>query len=435
MHRRVVYCSALNRVAIAALVAGLDLVTPLTSYGYLAQQRWFETASGNSFPAGQPVTLTWSLPPDGAETSTAGVNRLLASLDAAFQVAEASSDLTTRPWFPLVQSAIERWSEVGGVRFVYEPKDDGATIGPSIGALGVRGDVRLGGHTLNGAGGALALSNFPESGDILLDTADITFLTLPSENYLRLRNVLTHEVGHALGLGHVESHDSDALMEPQLHLSFDGPQLDDIRGIHWMYGDIYERSNGGLGNGSPALAIALGFLRPSTMLTVGGDAAKVGPINANESDFVSITNTSDRDVYAFSTDSPLRAELTLTPLGGTFHQGMPGGPQSLINASARSNIRFELLDTNGEGILDVADSAPAGAVERLTIELATPGDYFVRVSGSFHAVQLYQLQLSAASLDEPSAPYVPEPTTVAFAAIALTTASGTLQNRSGASGS
>ncbi len=423
-HRRTI-----ARVVAATAVIGAGLLTPASSSGYLSQQRWSATASGSTSFVGDPITLTWSLPPDGVPTSASGVNKLLASLDKAFDVGGVpSDDLTTRPWFPLLQSAVERWSELSGVRMVYEPHDDGALIGPSGGVLGVRGDVRIGGHMLNGAGGALALSNFPNSGDVLLDTADIAFLTLPGENYLRLRNVLTHEVGHALGLGHVESDDSNSLMEPQLHLSFDGPQIDDIRGMHWMYGDVNEWANGGRGNDFRELATPLGALSAGISLGVGLDAAKTDAINAAYRDFVSITSTSDRDFYAFSTDAPLRAELTLTPLGGTYHQGLPGGDQSLIDASARGNLYFELFNADSEGVLATANSAPAGAAESLTIDLATPGDYVVRVASSFHAVQLYQLELRATPIGGASTPITPEPTSLAVAAIALTTA-GSFSNR------
>ncbi len=201
------YRSTLGRTAIAVAVAAAVFANPPRSYGYLAQQRWGVTAFGYTYSAGLPITLTWSLPPGGTATTGSGagpaINGLVASLDAAFHVENAAPNLTSRPWFSLFESAMERWSEVSGVRFVYEPNDDGAVVGPSAGVLGVRGDVRIGGRVLSGPGGALALSNFPDSGDILLDTADIAYLTHPANNFLRLRNVVMHEVGHALGLGHV----------------------------------------------------------------------------------------------------------------------------------------------------------------------------------------------------------------------------------------
>lgn len=201
-----------------------------------------------------------------------------------------------------------------------------------------------------------------------------------------------------------------------------------------MYGDVNERSNDGRGNGSPSLATALGLLSHSTPLAIGIDAAGLGAIGRKDHNFVSITNASDQDVYSFRIDEPLRAEISLTPLGGTYRQGLPGGQQSLTDAAARNNLRFELLGADGEadggGVLATADSAPAEASDLLLINLLTPGEYFVRVSGSYHAVQLYQLVLSASSLSEPAGPLTPEPSGLMLAAtIAFTTASCPLSSR------
>ncbi|MCQ6458457.1 matrixin family metalloprotease, partial [Vibrio parahaemolyticus] len=89
----------------------------------------------------------------------------------------------------------------------------------------VRGDVRIGGHTIDGSSGTLAYNFFPNTSDMVIDTAD-SFYSVTTDNSLRLRNVIMHEAGHGLGISHVESNNGSFLMEPFINLGFDGPQFD-----------------------------------------------------------------------------------------------------------------------------------------------------------------------------------------------------------------
>src|SRR5262249_6483069 len=151
------------------------------------------------------------------------------------------SDLTKRPWFHLFSDSFNRWNQLGGINFVYEPNDSTLALGTGSGMLGVRGDVRIGGANIDGSNGTLAETQLPQVGDILIDTADMSFFAGSTSNNLAFRNTLMHETGHAFGLEHVISDTNDFLMEPVINLNFDGPQLDEVRAIQYFYGDPNEK--------------------------------------------------------------------------------------------------------------------------------------------------------------------------------------------------
>lgn len=161
-------------------------------------------------------------------------------------------------WLPILQSIFDRWSQVSGITYVYEPNDDGAALrnpedvnnpgtflpSPYFGQAGVRGDVRISGHTIDGNSGVLAYNFYPDSGDatggdMVIDTGD-NFFTNTSGNSLRLRNVVSHEHGHGMGQPHVCPIETSKLMEPFVSAAYDGPRHDDIRHAQFSYGDIYE---------------------------------------------------------------------------------------------------------------------------------------------------------------------------------------------------
>lgn len=389
----------IHRRSTALLIASSGLIWFVamadTARAFIPNARWSFSAYGNTGGIGSPATLTWSIVPDGTSIPGEGASDLIAFFDSRFGAGQGGSDLTKRPWFTHIERAMDRWSELGGIAFIYEPFDDGLAHGGFPGQLGVRGDIRFGAVSIDGISNTLGYSHYPNSSDIVLDSDDGPFLANPYNDYIQLRNVLTHEVGHALGFEHVSSSDTALLLEPVINTSFDGPQLDDIRALHHFYGDALDKSHNGLGNDTLASATPLGMLTAGESISVGTDAAPDFIVLSSDSDFVSIANLSDRDYFQFTIAQPANVNMVLTPLGGVFHQGAPGETQSLFDANARNNLTLALYRESEAELLATANSQPAGAVESLTnVALTTPGNYYVRIAGSNQNVQLYQLDIS-----------------------------------------
>ncbi len=381
------------QILLLAVVIHSAAVTSASAF--VLHSRWTTTASGVAGPVGSPLTLTWSLVPDGTTIADNGPSNLISMLDTSFGAGPGGDDLTQRPWFTYFAESFGRWNELSGVQFVYEPNDDRSTLTTSNGMLGVRGDVRLGGVYVDGNLGTLAYTFYPNDGDMVLDTADSGTFANSASDYLKLRNILTHELGHAIGLDHVKSSDGAFLMETDLTTAFDGPQLDDICGLQWYYGDALEKSNDGAGNGTAGLATDLGAILPEQAVTVGADAGPDLVVSATDVDFVSITNADDLDFYSFTVSQPLDLSAVLTPLGGVFHQAPVGSSESLYDASAQNDLSLVIFGSDGTSAL-AADGGP-GEVESLSgLSLPAAGRYFAQVSGASDNLQLYRLDLSVA---------------------------------------
>lgn len=296
-----------------------------TGVGGFNSTRWTTTATnGSGLTQGTPTTLTWSIVPDGtAIPALGGINtessdnsNLVAYLGGIYGVTTNDQNYTDEPWFTHFQSVFSRWSRLTGINYVYSAADDGAafsntTVNPGV--LGVRGDVRIGGHHIDGNSNVLAYNFSPNHGDMVIDTGDNFFATTTS-NSIRLRNTLAHEAGHGIGLSHVESDNAAFLMEPFISTAFDGPQLDDILAAQRMYGDDFEP------NDTAATARTLGALPTGQSFTVGfnGNTTFVGP---NDFQFISIDGTSDTDFYSFTATTAGSVSVTLTPQGTTYNQG------------------------------------------------------------------------------------------------------------------
>jgi len=367
------YAQALSVARRAAETS--SLAAPMANLG--DGSRWTRTATdGFGLGQGDPTTLTWSVVPDGTAISGAIGEPAAPSNLRAFLNGIYGSPAN---WLPVFQQVFDRWSAITGITYVYEANDDGVALFNSSGVLGVRADVRIGGHRIDGNYGVLAYNYYPNNGDMVLDTAD-SFYNNTNNDSLRLRNTLAHEHGHGLGFAHSCPINQTKLMEPYLSTAFDGPQHDEIHGATRAYGDPLETNDsagaasdlGSLGNGSFAL----------------GD--------------LSVDDDSDRDFFAFTVGPNKTASVTVTPVGASYLMG-PQNPNGSCSAGSsfstlvQNDLALQVLDRNGTSVLANVNAHPAGVAESLA-NVALPsgaGSYYVRVTpGTSNAAQLYQLGLT-----------------------------------------
>ena len=199
-------------------------------------------------------------------------------------------------------------------------------------------------------------------------------------------------------------------MEPSLSTAFDGPQYFDILSAQRGYGDFNEKSFGQLGNDDSTRATDLGSIADGGTVEVGQDANSL-VVDFAADDFVSIDDESDTDFYKFTVTENGTIDINLEALGFTFRVGGQTGnpPEGPFDTTVRSNLGFELLDSNLTS-LGLVDANGLGGAETLTGVSVTADDYFIRVFGADNAdenafdVQFYGLTAAFTS----SA--VPEPT-------------------------
>ena len=367
--------------------------------------RWTNTATnGNTGPLGTPVTLTWSISRDGQDFTFVGVtpSDLVSFLDTRWSTGGPATSFETRRWFDPLKQGFERWGEVSGLTYVYEPNDSG-NFGAN-GALGVRGDIRVGGIDIDGSGGTLARNFFPNSGEMVFDTTEM-FALNPDDSIAnrRFRNIVSHEHGHGLGLEHIIDDVPGAtfLLNPSLSIAFDGPQFHDILAVQRGYGDPLEKNGG---NDTLANATQLGAIANEASAGVGFDTPDLGGdpagISIDQTDFISIDDNSDTDFFQFSVDDPSTATIVLNPRGpsyGAVIQDAPQLPTSEFNASEQSDLVLAVFDSDGILLAEFDDAGLGGDEIGSNIALAEAGDYFVRVTGKANAIQMYSLEVSVTS--------------------------------------
>ena len=388
-----------------AVACVLLLVGTTSVSAYVPEGRWSTTASGSTGVDGDPATVTWSIVADGTNLSGEGASDLVSFLDTNFGAGPGGLDLTQRPWFPYFDSSFDRWGELSGITYLYEPNDDGKRQGTFwAGSLGVRGDVRIGGADIDGASNTIAYNYYPNNGDMVIDTADSLYLSNSYLNYRRIRNTVAHEAGHGFGLDHVESSTSNFLLEPYITTAYDGPQLDDIRGVQALYGDFFEKSNSGQGNDTAGLATSLGSLAAGSSLSIGTDASDT-VVSSTDTDFLSIDSNTDTDFFSLSVDGPSLLDVALIPVGPTYNQGAQGEAQTSIDTSSLSDLALSVFDVDGTSLLGQSDGFGLGQAESLvSLDLPAAGEYYIRIIGDDSAAldivdtaQFYQLDLSVES--------------------------------------
>ena len=380
----------------AEVTAGLTpgAVTPL-AFQFLGSGHWSVTATDGSGVGvqGQPVTVTWSIAPDGTaapalnSSGPAVGSNLIAWLDGIYP-GPTSSDLTQRAWFSVLLEAMNDLGNQAGLNVVYEPNDDGAAFtsaNSGRGILGTRGDIRLSGRDIDGDFGTLGFAFSPNFGDVVLDTED-SFFNNTSDNSIRLVNVLTHEGGHALGLAHVCPLNQTKLMEPSLTTAFRGAQFDDTYSLQRQYGDPLEShstvtDNDTISNASP-ISISNGSV---TSLR-----------------FLSLDDNSDLDLLSFTANAGEALTVRIIPADaaiGTYNEGAQNSDGSCsagtpFNPLEQQDLTLEVLAADGTTILATANSQAIGGTEEvIELPLSETGTYYLRVDGdNASSAQLYELQ-------------------------------------------
>lgn len=398
----------------AALAGGHDHGGEFPSADFRIGGRWDRTASSGSIGRvqGTPANLTWGIVRDG--TSITGSREgtspsdLVAMMDSLYG-ASATGDLQDAPWFRFFEESFDRWSELSGVTYTYEPNDLGAPIrntsGSQTGVVGQYADSRIGGHfvgTSSTGGNILAYNYFPNHGDMVIDTDDASFFGNTFGDSRRLRNTIMHEAGHGLGFNHLESNNSAQLMEPFIQTSIDGPQIDDILAAHRNYGDFFEKAGG---NDSFRRSEVLGAFGDGDTWAIGTDGNN-RTVGRTDTDFISIDDNSDVDFFTFTVSEPSLIDIDLTQVGGAYSEGPQDGDQTTLDTSTLNRLELQLLRLDGSGVILEAEGerVEAQRLEFITEYVVLPGEeYFVRVSGTENNVQLYQLDLAFAALPIPEA--------------------------------
>lgn len=365
---------------------------------------WSRTATnGNGQNTqGQPVTLTWSIVPDGTPISASSASdsadpSSLRDRLAVIYGGSATGVPAEQPWFPVFQAVFDNIAAVSGVRFVYEPNDDGAVIDSTSGTsdwgvIGVRGDIRFSGHAIDGDSGTLAYAYYPDNGDVVIDTADSYYNTI-SNNSIRLRNILEHEIGHSLGLAHVCPVNQTKLMEPFVTTAFRGSQFDDIYSHQRNYGDPLEVHGSLRNNDTPANATVLA---PAPGTTAAWQW--LGIDDSTDSDHFKIAATRSQQVTARVIPSD-----PIQPASATVNTYLEGAQNSDGSCSAgtafdptnRHDLVLDLLGPDGTTVVATAPAQPAGATEAITgFQFPADGSYTLRVrGGSGDTAQLYRLEV------------------------------------------
>ncbi|PHQ35629.1 tandem-95 repeat protein [Rhodopirellula bahusiensis] len=340
--------------------------------------RWRTSAlNPNGAPnLGDPITLTWSIVPDGTPMldpntgNTTGNSELVSFLDGVYG-SGATNEITEKPWFNIFANVYDVWSQGTGLNFVYEDDDDQSPWAgaASIGEADVRADLRIAGAAIDGNYNVLA-ANYPPygfgsnglDGDMIIDTSDSYYSDTANSAFdlnIELTNILAHEIGHGLGLAHVMPTNGTKLMEPFISANYYGPQEDDIFNINMLYGDAMEP------NDSIASAVHLGVLdlAAQTITDVSIDSPN-----------------SDVDVFAFTLNNPTEIDLVVTPVGTSYEEGEQGGdPPVSVDRQRQQDLQFRLLDGNGNEISLSNDNTLGNAEFRANVQLAE-GSYAIEVS-------------------------------------------------------
>ena len=212
------------------VLALISLLTSVSAQAFvLSGFKW------GSMTFGEGASLTWGYADEGSNCRIVGEGGDACGGGTVSDISASILPGGTSIIDSEVRSAFDAWSNVADLAFTFI---DDPNINP---------DILIGGHTIDVAGNVLAhffVSLFNNTNelnraaisDIHFDNADTFVLDIDDFTGGYFFNTLTHEIGHSLGLDHVDPLIASSLMNPIIQRSFVGPQADDIAGIQALYG-------------------------------------------------------------------------------------------------------------------------------------------------------------------------------------------------------
>ncbi|MCG3138551.1 MAG: hypothetical protein HJJLKODD_02416 [Phycisphaerae bacterium] len=346
---------------------------------------------------GSPRTITWSFVPDGLSIGSGigestAPSELFSRMDSLF-----ASQGGRATWINRVQQCFNRWSELTGITFTRittggNDWDDGASWGS--GGSSTRGEMRISMKPIDGSSNVLAYCFFPSSGDMVLDRAESWGSSSNAHRFLR--NTITHEMGHGIGIQHVCSNNNSFLMEPILSTSFDGPRHDDIRAGQRHYGDSFESDN------TASTATFIGNASDAAITSTCTLPTPISGSNPTSSSNCTIDANGEVDYFEFDVAGPSRVSITVTPQGLTYDDNQQSGSGSCpsgssTNSLTRANLAVQLIGSNGTTVLATASAAASGLAETISNILVPTGNYYVRVyeTDSPTQSQMYTFSVTA----------------------------------------
>jgi len=351
---------------------------------------------------GAPIALSWSLIPDGTNIPGGGgvgepaaPSTLFARMDTLFGAANRAT------WIAQFQASFDRWAALTGISYTRitfggNAWDDGAAFPTSSGNAS-RGAIRIGMHPIDGANGILAYNQFPQNGDMVMDSSENW--ASGGTPYTFLRNTILHEHGHGLGLAHVCPINGTKLMEPLLNTGFSGPQQDDVRAAQAFYGDAYE-NNDTSATATVLAATTVGVsLRPGTVPLPSLSNVRI----------TSIDNNGDLDWYRSSAATPLIITVSVQPIGTNYADYAQDAAcnNAVVNENALTSADLSFAVYGADAVLPLAtiNAVAAGVTESRTGILVQDGNFFVRVrdENTPTTVQLYELTITGVSTPSLSA--------------------------------
>ena len=196
-------------------------------------------------------------------------------------------------------------------------------------------------------------------------------------------NAVARGIGVAMGLEPVCPQNNTKLLEPTLSDQYIGPQLDDVRGMHALYGDYLENDD----------TLTLDTADGATQLFT--DSSPSEALVGVEQSFqgLSLDDFNDTDNFAViiagegEVNFDLQVEVEPTSFGNLSQYPMFDDLVSCIAGSGTTfpfiirDLRVTVFDSDLNIVFGPVDENPVGAGEAFTVNLTQAGTYFVSVAG------------------------------------------------------